>query len=76
MRRRYGTAQRPPESLEVNLDEIAACKAHALTVTQAIRAKKVNMIVTGMAVVVELEVMVLNVLQVVAHFCFPGANLS
>jgi hypothetical protein len=58
----------------LNLDEITGTEAHALTETQAIRAKEVNVNISGTAMAGELEMMVLNVSQAMAHFCFSGAN--
>jgi hypothetical protein len=66
--------QRPAEVLESNVHDISILKLHAGTEAQCARAEVMDMHVAGPAMRLELEVVMLEVLQAVAHCGIAGAN--
>ena len=68
-------AQRTAEALEFNVHHISMFQAKSFAETETVGAKKVDVDVSGVAVRFKLEVMMLNILQAVAHFSFASPNL-
>ena len=69
-------AQSASEPFERNLHYISVLKGDSGAKTQAVRSKKVDVNVTRPPVRFKLEVMMIKVLQTVAHFRFPGSERS
>jgi hypothetical protein len=70
----HGILQRAAKSCEADFHEIAVGEADAVAEAEAIRAEKMHVNVSRAAVLLEFEMMMLEVLQAVAHFGFAGAN--
>src|SRR3954447_15468612 len=68
-------AQWAAEALELNVHHIAIFQANSFAETETVGAKKVDVNVSGPTVRFKLEVMMLNILQAVAHFRFASPNL-
>src|SRR6266567_9157931 len=69
-------AQSAPEAVETDLHDVSIGQPNAFTETQTVGAEKMNMNVSWLAMLLELEMMMLEVLQAVTHFHFAGADLS
>ena|SRR5438876_792861 len=69
-------AQRAPEAVETDLHYVFIGQSNAFTKAQTIGAEKMNMNVSWLAMLLEFEMMMLEILQAVAHFHFASADLS
>src|SRR5579864_6108800 len=68
--------QRPAVTLRGNLHHVAVLQANTVAETQAIGAEEVNVNISAPAMRFVFEMMVLDVLQVVAHFGFAAEKSS
>src|SRR4029453_17661036 len=59
--------ERPPEAVEADAHHVAVLECNALAEAEGVRAEEMDVDVAGPAMRVELEVMVLDVAQAVAH---------
>ena len=71
----HAIAQRSAKALKGDLDNIAIGKPEAFAKTQAICSKKMDMNVSRLAMLLELKMVVLEVLQTVAHVGFTAVNI-
>src|SRR4051812_39223841 len=67
--------QRPAETIECNLHDVAVGEPNAFSEAKTVSAKKMNVNVSRVAVRFILEVMVFDILQTVAHLRLTGADL-
>ena len=69
-------AQSAPEALKLDFHYVPILELDTGSKTQAIGAKKVNVQITRPTMSLELEMMVLKILQAVAHFRLAGSESS
>src|SRR5262249_28018388 len=67
--------QRPPEAVELNHHHVALVKLDTGTEAQTMGSVKVNVHVSGAAMRLELEMMMFDVGEAVAHAVFAAADL-
>src|SRR6202034_684730 len=65
---------RAPIAFGGDLHDISILKANVVAKTETVSSKEVDMNLSRLAVPFKLEMMVLNILQAVTHFGFPGAK--
>src|SRR5437867_10202328 len=68
-------AQWTAEALECDVHDVSICQADSFAKTEAVGTKEVDMNVSRTAVCFKFEVMMLNILQAVAHFSLAASNL-
>ncbi len=68
--------KRTAKTLKGDLHDITVSKAHAVSKTKAIRTEEVDVNVARVAMLLELEMMVLNIAKAVAHLGFTGTDFS
>ena len=69
-----GVAERAAEAIEVHFDPVAVFQLDAVAEAEGVCAEEVHVHVAGLAVAFELEVMVLEVGEAVAHVLFAGLD--
>ena len=69
-----GIAERSSETIELNFHEVSITEAYAFTETQQTGAEIMHVHVSGTAVDVELEMVMFDVGEAVAHLRFARAN--
>jgi hypothetical protein len=69
-----GVSQRAPITFDGNLHDVSMLQTNVIAETQAVRSKEVYVDVSPAAVSFIFEMMVLDVLQAMAHFGFTAAE--
>src|SRR5437879_710026 len=69
-------AQSAPEAVKTDLHDVFIVQPNAFTETQTVGAEEMHMHVSWLAMLLEFEMMMFEILQAVAHFDFAGSDLS